>query len=322
MTMTGNKNLWKFGGRFILVHVVVYSVIALIFINIQGGLPAALRVSLDFFEPYSFGFMDLVIQALRAAVIALVLYPFYDLIVKGRQGFYILLAALWGIVLLGSLEPTPGSIEGMIYLETTFLEHLLVLAAGAVQVLLFSLLFLRWERSSSAGPGEAELSLEKFDFGTLLIGRLRSYVGRFTFLHVIIYWVVGSLFYQISGYEEALATMEIFELYRPLENFGMVAVVFFGQIFRGAILALLLYPFYDIYMRTERGWLLLFGLLFGLKVLVVVIFIPTALAELLDLAIGIPEIITQTLVFSLLFFAWERRRNKKTAAVQLERSMG
>jgi predicted PurR-regulated permease PerM len=107
--------------------------------------------------------------------------------------------------------------------------------------------------------------------------------------------------------------MEIFELYRPLESFGMVAAVFFGQIIRGAILAFLLYPFYDTYMKTGRGWLLLFGLLFGLKVLVVVIFIPTALIELKELLVGIPEITAQTLIFSVLFFAWELRRSKKAA---------
>lgn len=313
MTKTVNRNIWSFGVRFILVHVLVYSLIAFIFINIQSSMPASQRVALDFFEPYRLGLMDLFIEVLRGAVMALVLYPFYDLIVKSHKGLLILCAALWGIVILSSLEPTPGSIEGMIYTITSASEHLLVLAAGAVQVLLFSFLFLRWERSGLTGRGEAGSALEIVSYGTLLTGRVRNYVLRFILLHVMIYWIVGSLFYQISGYEEALATMEIFELYRPLESFGMVTAVFFGQIIRGAILALLLYPFYDTYMKTDRGWLLLFGLLFGLKVLVVVIFIPTALIELKELLVGIPEITAQTLILSVLFFAWELRRSKKAA---------
>lgn len=311
MTVNRTKNIYGFGGRFILVHVAVYSLIAIIFINIQSLIPASQRVALDFFTPYSLGTMEIVTQVLRGAVMALVLYPFYDLIIKNRQGLLILFAALWGIVILGSLEPTPGSIEGMIYTVTTTAEHLLVLTAGAIQILLFSLLFLRWEHLSLSRQAEAGPALEKINYGTLLTGRLRNYVLRFIFLHVVIYFIVGSLFYQISGYEEALATMEVFKLYRPLESLGMVAAVFFGQIIRGAILALLLYPFYDTYMKTGRGWLLLFGLLFGLKVLVVVIFIPTAFAEIKELLVGIPEITAQTLTFSLLFFAWERRRQIK-----------
>ncbi len=50
--------------------------------------------------------------------------------------------------------------------------------------------------------------------------------------------MVGMLFYEISGYEEALATIEAFALWRDLESPVMVAVVFFGQIFQGTFLAL------------------------------------------------------------------------------------
>jgi len=144
---------------------------------------------------------------------------------------------------------------------------------------------------------------------------LRGYTFRYTLLHLIVYIIVGSLFYEISGYEEALATMEAFALWRDLESIGMVAAVFFGQIFRGAILALLYYPFYSTYMKKPHGWLLLFGLLFGLQVIPIMFVIPESLTVmLLEAAVGLPEIVTQTLVFALLFFAWERRRNRKIAS--------
>lgn len=86
-------------------------------------------------------------KGLRGVVLAFVLYPFYDCIVKGNHGGLILFGALWGLAILGSLEPLPGSIEGLIYTETTLVEHFMVLIAGAVQVMLFSWLFLRWEHS-------------------------------------------------------------------------------------------------------------------------------------------------------------------------------
>ncbi len=145
---------------------------------------------------------------------------------------------------------------------------------------------------------------------------LRGYTFRYTLLHLIVYLVIGSLFYEISGYEEALATMEAFALWRDLQSIGMVAAVFFGQIFRGAILAVLYYPFYSTYIKKRHGWLLLFGLLFGLKVIPIMFIMPESLTVMLqELAVGLPEIVAQSLVFALLFFAWERRRNRKEVPV-------
>ncbi|MFU8794682.1 MAG: hypothetical protein ACNA7Z_04840, partial [Dethiobacteria bacterium] len=57
--------------------------------------------------------------------------------------------------------------------------------------------------------------------------------------------------------------------------------------------------------------LLLFGLLFGLKVLGAIIVVPTFPIMWADYIVGIPEITAQTFLFSLLFFAWEKRRIKK-----------
>ena len=150
-----------------------------------------------------------------------------------------------------------------------------------------------------------------------------AYVRTFTLVHVSVYWVVGSLFYQISGYEEALATMEVFQLYRPLESISMVLVVFFGQIGRGALLSLLLYPFFKVLIQTKRAWLLMFGLLLGLQVLGSPLFadgfisaeVATVGEFIESLVIGIPEIVVQTLVLSLLFVGLARRQ-AKTAGLQ------
>lgn len=319
MERTNNNNIWLFIGRFALVYALIYIVIAFIFLNLQNALPPSSRVALDFFEPYRLGLADAGLQLLLGAVLGAILYPFYDLIVKGERGMLILFAALWGVALLGNLEPKPGSIEGMIYTQTTFLEHILVLTVGAVQILLFSLIFLRWQKGavgaqidrpakSAVGTGyqDSEAGAEKPAKG------LRGYSIRFTLVHLVIYLVVGIFFYQAAGYEEALATMEAFELWRPLESLGMVAAVFLGQIARGAILALLLYPFYSTYMRKKQGWLLLFGLLLGLKVLTAMFVIPESLSLMVaEIMVGVPEIIVQTLVFALVFFTWEKRISRK-----------
>ncbi len=308
-----NRMLPGFLGKFVLLYTATYIVTAVMFLGAQSLLPADAREALDFFVPYSVSLTAILSQLIISAVLALVLYPFYNLIVKGRQGWLILFAALWGIALLGSLEPKPGTIEGMLYTVTTTLEHIMVIGFGAIQFLAFSRLFLYWERKSinlsikDLEPGELFLTDNKYS--------LKKYATRFTILHLIIYILVGIIFYQVSGYEEALATMEEFALWRDLENIVMPLVIFLGQILRGAFIALMLAPFYATYMNRKFGWLQLFGLLFGLKVLATVITVPESAAHfaqmLEDSKSGLPEIIAQTIVFSLLFFAWEKRRVKK-----------
>ena len=149
MEKTGS--LWSYVARLALVHVITYAVIAIAFLAFQGALPAQGRAALDFFAPYRpLNLITLAGQIIRGGFLALILYPFYDLLVRGRRGGLVLFAALWGLALLGSVEPMPGSIEGVIYTETTAAEHLVALAAGAVQALLFAWLFLSWERRSDA----------------------------------------------------------------------------------------------------------------------------------------------------------------------------
>ncbi len=344
--MNNIKRLGGFTGRFALAYLVFYIAVGILFLNLQNALPLESRVALDFYEPYNIGFDNLVAQFLLGVFLALVLYPFYDLLVRGERGLLILFTALWGVALLGNLEPKPGSIEGMIYTHITFLEHFLVIIAGAVQFICFALVFVRWEqrlgqgersfvpslndrnmeKSGASEEGESSWALSQrmdLEKDTAAVNRagarpaapgkwLRGYALRFTLLHVIIYLIVGSLFYEISGYEEALATMEAFELWRNLESLGMVMAVFFGQIGRGAFLALVLYAFYNTYMSRKNGWLLLFGLLLGLKVFPALFTPFESLGDaIIEAAVGLPEILAQTLVFSLVFYAWEKRRNLK-----------
>lgn len=65
------------------------------------------------------------LQFVRAALIALVLYPFYNVLIKSRRGWLKLFALLWGLSFFGAVEPIPGSMEGMIYTELSISEHLI-----------------------------------------------------------------------------------------------------------------------------------------------------------------------------------------------------
>ncbi len=153
--------------------------------------------------------------------------------------------------------------------------------------------------------------------------KLPGYIGRFTFLYVLVYTIVGMVCYQLFGYEEALATLEHFELFRPLESPAMAGMVFAGAVIRGAILALLLYPFFPVILKKKHGWLLLFTVFFGLTTFGSLIFLHNLLdiealrqagsvrEALNDLRYGVPEIFLQMLVFSWIFLRWERKRSVK-----------
>lgn len=308
-------------GRFTLLHLLTYILIGFLFNIFQNTLPESGRIALDYYEPFRpIGIMAMIGQVLRGLAFALVFYPFYNVLFENRRGRLILFGAMWGVALFGSVEPQPGSIEGIIYTTISFTEHLSVLIAVALQMLLFVWLFFKWELASQKSTVSAEnKTLNRTVYAP---EKMRGYVIRFLVIHLITYWVVGSIFYQVAGYADALEEMEIFELWRPLENIQAVLLVFFGQIFRGTMLALLLAPFFGSYVYKKSGWLLLFLLIFGLTTLGSPLFLSEfisfegSFAEFLnDLIIGIPEIVTQMLVFSLLFFFWQRK-SARTAASQ------
>lgn len=331
-------------GRFILLLLLTYFAIGFVFLAFQSALPETNRIALDFYEPFRpLGFLATAGQILRGLAFALVFYPFYNVLFDSRWGRTILFGAMWGVALFGSVEPQPGSIEGIIYTTISFTEHLYVLIAVAAQMILFVWLYFKWEthsrrRMDSAAPGgpdekggsasldvshttgssQSPETAKLFESPAYTPEKIRRYTIRFGIVHLLTYWIIGSIFYQIAGYADALQEMEIFDMWRDLESISAVLLVFFGQIFRGPVLALLLFPFYESYIHKKHGWLLLFLLMFGLTALGSPLFLPefivmegTFMEFLKDLVIGIPEIVTQMLVFSLIFFWWQRKSERK-----------
>lgn len=306
-----NLDTLKFILRFSVLFLLVNSVFAFLFVALQNTLPEANRVALDLYEPYrKFGIIPIIGQLIRGIVFALVVFPFYSIIFNRKNGKLILFSTLFGVALVGSVEPQPGSIEGIIYTLISLPEHLLILASIALQMLVFVWIIFKTERYFIK-----EMNIEN----TLPASfkATKSYISRFVIVHLITYWVVGSIFYQIAGYADALESMEIFKLWRPLENLPAVLLVFFGQIFRGIFLAILLFPFYEAYIQKKHGYWLLFLLMFGLTarspifITEFIAFEGTLLDFMKELIVGIPEIVSQMLVFSILFFWWQKNAYKK-----------
>lgn len=296
--------LWGHVGRFTLVHVFAYLLIALPFGLFQDLLPAADRVALEFFRPYGLEWPLIVGQAIRAVLLALLLFPFYDRLAIAPRGRWTLFGLLWGLSVLGSVKPIPGSVEGVLYTVTTLPEHLLTLAAAAVQTLIFCLVYGAWEMRAASPPAPAPPSPAAV--------RLRGFVLRFTLLHVVSYMLVGIVFMTVQDYGDAFATQAQFVLFRPLDD-PMMAAVLPAQVVRGALFAWLLYPLYGALMARRRSWLLLFGLMFGLTALGSALFFPDIVGmiaagdSLLKLVVGLPEIFVQMLLFAWAVTLWERR---------------
>lgn len=175
--------------RFSFLHLATYPLIAVLFISVQEILPESNRIALDLYEPFrSLSLIVVLGQILRGLIFALIFYSFYDQIFKSRWGWLIMFSALWGVALLGSVEPQPGSIEGIIYTMISFLEHSLVILAVAIQMLILVFFFFKWE----AFVNKPELSERKIlNFEQR---KIKGYSLRFSVVHLLTDILVGAIF--------------------------------------------------------------------------------------------------------------------------------
>jgi hypothetical protein len=89
------------------------------------------------------------LNILRGLLFGLVLYPFRETLIKRKWGWVYTWALFLVLALFSTIGPGPASIEGLIYTSVPLSHHLLTPWEGILQTLLFSLLLIRWERSSS-----------------------------------------------------------------------------------------------------------------------------------------------------------------------------
>lgn len=300
-------------GLFTGLSLLCYLLAATLFLPVQSLLPAGGSLNLAFYRPYVLTEpLVLLGHALRFLLMGALLLFLRPAIPEKQRGSRTVFGLLWGLALLLSLEPQPGSVEGMIYLQATVWEHgLVLLYTGGQTVLLITLL-----RRITGGllprketPAAATTPLP--ERGTWI---------RWTLIYVAVYWVVGSVFYNLSGYQEALATMEELSMFRPLENIPAVLAVFLGQFVRGPLLLLFLWPLRSLWLIPGRRGMVLFVLLLGFTVLGGYGVLPAMTSGLgqmspadylAGLAIGIPELLAQSLLFSWLFVRLETRRRAR-----------
>lgn len=297
-------------GRFATVHLLAYLVVGTGAILVERTLAPADLVAIDFFEPYQLDAWAVVLELLRGLVLAAVVLPFYRQVTDGEWGWTWLFLPLWGLTVIGSIDPWLGSIEGVIYTEITATGHLYVLGATAVQyaILVVVLGWLDRRRPIRSGDGLPT------DVATPTPRRLGfwGYLGRFTLVYVAAYLVAGVTFFVLMDYGTVIPESGVFALWRPLDHpFVQFAVLF--QLGRGAMLGLLVLSLYSWMFSWDRGWLGLFAVLWGgtwlgapptVRNLVTDLLSPGPLADML---FGTTELTVQMLAFAVVFWTWQRR---------------
>lgn len=149
--MSKKKELFGYLKRYTIVHVLVYLVVGIIFMNLMNYQESFMNdSSFSNFRPLDSPIVRAAVlfQVLRGLLIALILYPFRKVIISSKYGWFILFAVLYGLTCLGAINATPGSIEGMIYTEVSLKEHFVGMPEVIVQSLGIGILFWLWERKS------------------------------------------------------------------------------------------------------------------------------------------------------------------------------
>lgn len=312
------RRLARYVGRFGLLHLGAYVLVGGLALGLVSNLPSADASAIAFFQPYRLTGGALLTEALRAVVLALVFSPFYRVVTRSTWGWSALFLPLWGLTIVGSIDPMPGSIEGVIYTTTPAGAHLFVLAATAVQYGLLVGVLRWWEMRDPILADRPPLEGE--DWPAPTTPGFWGYLTRFSLLYVVAYLAAGLTFWVLQDYETVLPAQAAFAMWRPLDHpFVQFAVVF--QVGRGAMLGLLVFPLFGRLFSGAQGWLTLFGVLWGATFLGAPATVGNLVTDLLspgpltDMLLGTSEVTAQMLGFALVFWAWQGRVMERRGVV-------
>ena len=150
-----------------------------------------------------------------------------------------------------------------------------------------------------------------------------AFALRVTAAQIVTYFVAGAAAFFFLDYRGQFVSQALSCYMLPVDA-PIVALGPILQVVRGLIFAAALYPFRQVFLSSPRGWLLLWGLMLGLAVLS-----PTGPAPgsiegfiytkppILQQVRGYLEVVPQTLTFSLIVVAWNRRPTRAWTIVMV-----
>ncbi|MGE5376671.1 MAG: hypothetical protein ACM3XO_16565 [Bacteroidota bacterium] len=149
---------------------------------------------------------------------------------------------------------------------------------------------------------------------------------RVMIVHTITYFIFGILMSNVFDYGEIFKREIIRDYMIPMEEHNIVLGPFL-QPLRGLIFAIGLWPFREVLIEKKRGWLYLWGLIVTMGILSTPSASPSSIEGVLYSKLpmwyhlmGLPEILLQTLVFSIWLVWWERQAAKGPETVAKEKN--
>ena len=139
---------------------------------------------------------------------------------------------------------------------------------------------------------------------------------RVILVHMITYFIFGIIMSNVFDYGEIFKREIIRDYMIPMDEHNIVLGPFL-QPLRGLIFAIGLWPFREVLIEKKRGWLYLWGLIVTMGILSTPAASPSSIEGVLYSKLpmwyhlmGLPEILLQTLVFSIWLVWWERQAVK------------
>ncbi len=139
---------------------------------------------------------------------------------------------------------------------------------------------------------------------------------RVIIAHTLTYFIFGMIMSNVFDYGEIFQREIIRDFMLQIDEHNVILGPFL-QPLRGLIFALGLWPVRNLLVEKKRGWLVLWGLLVTIGILSTPAAAPCSIEGVLYTRLplwyhlmGLPEILLQTLVFSVWLVWWERQSLK------------
>ncbi|HET8671234.1 MAG TPA: hypothetical protein VFM05_11570 [Candidatus Saccharimonadales bacterium] len=140
---------------------------------------------------------------------------------------------------------------------------------------------------------------------------------RTIIVHTVTYFLVGFLAFSMLDYTKNFAQHGLAVYMRQTDDPWVMAGPLF-QPLRGLIFASVFYPLQGILFRHKRGWLLLWWLLVAIGALSTFGPSPSSIEGMIysrlsveEHLLGLPELLAQTLLFSIVLSYWVRYPEKR-----------
>ena len=143
-----------------------------------------------------------------------------------------------------------------------------------------------------------------------------AFALRVIIVHMATYFLFGIIMSNVFDYGEIFKREIIRDYMLPMDEHNVILGPFLQPI-RGLIFAIGLWPIRGLLIEKKRGWLILWGLLVTIGIISTPAAAPASIEGILYSKLpmwyhlmGLPEILLQTLLFSIWLVWWERQTEK------------